>query len=237
MKLLALSVCLILLSACKPDQLTDIQNQQCSENYEQDLAEYEQGVEQGLIDPSQTTAPKQCNITPGGEGLIEEATADLRYTIKMTNFSEYQEKKMRESLIKLEVVINSEQFKQRVLDHVYNNQKQFRKNKGLSNEEIYNKLMLGAEDLLPEVDQEMDIDVTMYYKNNSTVGYTYPNTTRTWVNSKFFNRYTHAQVAKNIVHEWTHKLGFEHSFNSTSSRRYSVPYAIGSIIQDLMELI
>ena len=95
--------------------------------------------------------------------------------------------------------------------------------------------MLGSEVLIPGNDEEMDLDITLYYANNSVVGYTYPDTTRVWTNDKFFSTYTYAQVAQNVVHEWIHKLGFGHDYNRTTRRNYSVPYGIGTIIKDLIE--
>jgi hypothetical protein len=152
----------------------------------------------------------------------------------MNNFNESQIIKMNKAIEKIKIVINSTEFKDRVLAHTYKGEVTFVQNDGLTNLEVYEKIMTGAESLNLVRDQEMDIDVTMYYKNNSTVGYTYPSTPRTWVNSKFFNKYTHSQVAKNVVHEWTHKVGFGHDFKRTSRRPYSVPYAVGSIIEDLI---
>src|SRR5690606_27743378 len=99
--------------------------------------------------------------------------ANLSYNITTTSFSDVQEKKLADALERLELVINSEEFRQKVLDHIYNGKKTFANNDGLSNEQIYYKIMQGAETLAPSIDEEMDLDITMYYSNNSTVGYTY----------------------------------------------------------------
>lgn len=161
--------------------------------------------------------------------------ANLDYNISFTNFTPDQEEKMRNALVRMKLVINSQAFKKRVLGHSYNGKVTFVDNEGLNNEQIYYKILEGVETLQPEVDEEMDLDVTMYYSSNSTVGYTYPNTNRIWVNSKFFNGYTLGKVAANITHEWTHKIGFGHASRSTASRPYSVPYGIGSIMQELVD--
>ena len=68
---------------------------------------------------------------------------------------------------------------------------------------------------------------------SSDVARVIPN--RVWTNDKFFTTNSLGKVAGNIVHEWTHKLGFEHDFNSTARRNYSVPYAVGNIIQELVD--
>ena len=33
------------------------------------------------------------------------------------------------------------------------------------------------------------------------------------------------------MHEWLHKIGFEHSYYNNSDRPYTVPYAIGEIVE------
>jgi hypothetical protein len=45
--------------------------------------------------------------------------------------------------------------------------------------------------------------------------------------------YTPAEVAGNVFHEWTHKLGFGHDSRYSVSRNSSVPYALGYIMEEL----
>ena len=200
----------------------------CSLNINDDLAEYQRQLDSGEIS-ADTPKPKACAT------FVEDPDANLSINIKMRDFNNTQKEKMLEAVEKIKIVINSTEFKDRVLNHTYDQKKTYVDNNSLSNQEVYQKIMDGKEDLIPELDNEMDIDVTMYYKRSSTVGYTYPDTVRTWVNSRFFNGYTHGQVAANVVHEWTHKIGFDHAYRNNSSRPYSVPYAIGSIIEELVD--
>ena len=53
------------------------------------------------------------------------------------------------------------------------------------------------------------------------------------MNTKYFDRYTPYQVAGNLTHEWLHKMGFTHDSAATSTRPYSVPYAVGYIVRQL----
>mgnify|MGYP000138516482 CR=1 FL=1 len=233
LKAVAITISLITLISCEKSPIDPLANladrTPCALDYESAMDEYEQGLSDGTIEQD-TEPPRECqNLVV--EPLVGE---EVGVSIVMRNFSETQEEKMQEAVARIKIVINSVDFKDRVIAHTFNGERTFHNNDGLTNEEIYEKIMLGAETLLPEEDRELDVDVTMYYKNNSTVGYTYPNTKKTWVNSKFFNRYTYAEVAKNVVHEWTHKIGFGHSSKRTSSRPYSVPYGVGSIIEDLI---
>ena len=103
----------------------------------------------------------------------------------------------------------------------------------LTKEQVYQKLMDCAEDLSPVKDQEIDICIDTYYKNNGVIGYTYPNTKWQWINLKFFKNYTAADVASNFAHEFAHKLGFDHEYNFTNNRQYSVPYAVGYKINEI----
>jgi hypothetical protein len=211
-------------SGCKQGTIL---NKTCSLNYEEEMQQHQDNLARGAA--KEEDAPRPCNYpTP-------EPGANLGVNLVMRNFTTDQEKKMRDAVERIKIVINSTDFKERVLAHTYNGQKTFVENEGLSNEEIYEKIMDGAEVLNPVVDNMMDVDVTMYYKATSTVGYTYPDTNRTWVNSRFFNGYTAGQVSSNVVHEWTHKLGFGHSYYNNSSRPYTVPYGVGSIISELVD--
>lgn len=161
--------------------------------------------------------------------------ANMQINPRFRDFTSVQEDKMYSALERLEIILNSKEFRDRVINHTYNGKKTFVDNKGLSNEEIYDVIMEGAEVLNSVVDSELDIDITLYFSNNSVVGYTYPNSERIWVNNKFFSQNSYGKVAGNVAHEWTHKIGFGHDFNRTSSRQYSVPYAVGGIVSDLVD--
>lgn len=169
--------------------------------------------------------------------LVPEAdqSANLDFNVVLNDFNTEQYARMMDALNQLRIVINSKQFKERILNHQYQNKKTFVDNNELSNLEIYETIMLGAETLNPVPNQEIDINITLYYANNSTVGYTYPDTDKIWVNNKFFASYSLSKIAANIVHEWTHKLGFTHDFRRTQRRNFSVPYGVGTIVQELIE--
>ena len=79
----------------------------------------------------------------------------------------------------------------------------------------------------------MDFELELYYASRNTIGYTYPDVLRIWMNTKYFDSYTPSEVAGNVFHEWTHKLGFEHATTHSVSRDSSVPYAIGYLIKEL----
>lgn len=172
---------------------------------------------------------RDCVIPERSDYSAIEVNAFLR------DFSLEQEDKMRASLNRLKLVLSSQKFKDRILNHKFNGEFAFNNNNGLTNFEVYEVLMRGAETLDPQVDNELDIDITLYYQDNSTIGYTYASSERIWVNNKFFATNSYGSVGANIAHEWAHKLGFGHSFQRTATRKYSVPYAVGSIAKELID--
>ncbi len=201
------------------------------------------GCTEGTTPP---VTPGEGNVD-GGDGDVTESPvstddnsavptmADLfSANLSFTNFTEADEDKVQAAVDLVKQVVRSGAFRERILNHTYQGQKTFVQNGGKSNQEIYLTLLKGAERLQPEVDHEIDIDLQLY-TNNSTnvVGYTYPNVTRVWMNTKYFRNYVPAQVARNLIHEWLHKLGFDHDSGATARRPYSVPYGVGNIIEDL----
>lgn len=151
-------------------------------------------------------------------------------TVGMTST---QEAKIQAAERRIRNVIGSEEFRTRVLNHTYNGRKTFLSNNGLTNSQIYQKILEGAEKLQPAKNNAMDLIVKLYYQNSTTVGYTTTSSKTINMNTKYFNKYTSSQVAHNMMHEWMHKLGFGHTSYYTSSRIYSVPYALGKIMNDL----
>lgn len=173
---------------------------------------------------------------------VEEANADevppaaLTWDadIYLTNFSKDQESKIREAVTIIKRIIAMKEFKKRVLHYSYKGLNQFVDNNGLSNAEIYQKLLEGAEQMGNTAkNNTLDVELELYHQSTSTIGYTYPNTVRIWMNTKYFNKYTPVKVADNLMHEWMHKLGFTHAINWSKDRDHTVPYAIGYLIEEL----
>ena len=144
-----------------------------------------------------------------------------------------QEAKIQKAEDKIKSVIASSAFKEAVLNFTYNGKKQFNDNKGLSNFEIYMKILNGAERLSPFQNNRMDLKVRLYFENSNTVGYTSTLSPYINMNKKYFNTFSPDSVASNMTHEWLHKIGFGHAVSYSTHRDYSVPYAVGRIIKKL----
>jgi 3-oxoacyl-[acyl-carrier-protein] synthase III len=161
--------------------------------------------------------------------LAETFTTD----VYVLNGTSTQRSKIDRAEQKIKDVVRSEEFKNRVINFTYNGVKRFVDNGGLTNTQIYYKILNGAERLLPSKDNEMDLKIKTYYQNSSTVGWTTPSSMYINMNTKFLNQYSSNETAKTMVHEWLHKLGFTHSQYYSNSRNYSVPYGVGRIVMEL----
>jgi hypothetical protein len=150
--------------------------------------------------------------------------------IDFVDFSNESMDKINAAVELMKKVIASRDFQLEVLNHTYGGLRTYVDNNGFTNSQIYHLLLEGAERLRPERNNAMDVELELYFKDNNVIGYTYPTTMRIWLNTKYFNRYSPAQVAGNLTHEWLHKLGFSHAPSWSVARDHSVPYAIGRMM-------
>ncbi len=167
------------------------------------------------------------------EGNIPPEALLFSTLVKVTNFDSLEKVKVENAADLVKRIIMSQEFKDEVVNHIYNGNKTFVDNSGLTNLQIYDRIIIAAERLSPDKNFRLDVELELYYEDSSTIGYTYPSTPRIWMNRKFFTRYTPYQVAGNLTHEWLHKLGFTHAVSDTDSRAFSVPYAVGYIVRRL----
>lgn len=154
--------------------------------------------------------------------------------MEIKGFSGASLEKLDKAFELLEVVVNTEEFKNRVINFVNKKgERQFASNKKLSNEEIFKIFMSGEETLQPTTTGEMNYFVSLYNARFSkVVGWTNAKINTINVNWKFFKNYEANDVAGNLAHEWTHKIGFDHA---SASEHDSAPYAIGYIVREMGE--
>jgi hypothetical protein len=148
--------------------------------------------------------------------------------------SRNKELKILRSLDLIREILASPEFRASILWHKYKGRAAFQYNNGLSNLQIYHRILEGAERLKPWGNNQMDLRLEFYTDHDTNViAYTFPDTMKVWINNKFFYQNSDAKVAANLVHEWLHKLGFHHDRERTSDRKFSVPYGVGRIIYEL----
>lgn len=154
-------------------------------------------------------------------------------SIAFINLTNTQQDKMLRAIEIIKKVVATEEFREKVLNHTYKGVKTYIDNGGYNNSQIYQKILDAAEALTPYKNNYMDAEVELYYASTNVIGYTYPNTQRIWINTKYFDVYTPAGIAHNLFHEWMHKLGFGHAQSWSESRDYSVPYALGNLVGEI----
>jgi len=166
-------------------------------------------------------------------------TGGLKVAIQQTaNFNPAELDHLEQSRAVLEKVVNSEEFKQRVIHFTYQGQETYVQNNGLTNLQIYNDIMQGAEQLPTPTaaNNTMDLYVQLYTSSwfgRNVIGYTDPSVHTIFMNTYFYDSATPGETAGNLMHEWMHKLGFDHDSSATARRPSSVPYAVGYIAEEL----
>ena len=109
----------------------------------------------------------------------------------------------------------------------------------LGNVGIYELIMSGWDKFNQTEDGDVDIESHLHFKRwSSAIGHTYASTFKTWLNTKFWTgseKDIVALIAGNIVHEYMHNLGFGHAYKWNPSRDHSVPYAIGTIVRQIVD--
>lgn len=131
------------------------------------------------------------------------------------------------------VILNHPSFNERILKMKYHGERSKWKDAPL--EGILIHIRAAAEVLDPEVDYELDLIVDDYYSPFNTVGKTYPDVKYILCNTKFFDSYPTKLVGSNFLHEWGHKLGFDHDFNWTYERDFSICYQLNLIYEAVWE--
>ena len=168
--------------------------------------------------------------------LFPMASHAFDVTLKLKGFNQEQEQKIFKAIKLIKKVVLSPEFKEAVISKSFNNEFTYKDNAGLTNEEIYQKIIEGRELVgrNTEANGIMDLELVLYRDDNSnTIGYTYPKISHVYINEKFLNKFEPYQVANNLFHEWLHKIGFDHSVEKTPEREHSVPYALGYIVKDI----
>ena len=155
-----------------------------------------------------------------------------------------QKKKFEEALKIVEEVLNSQEFKTKVIGYQrVKGDRSFQKNylwndskKLLSNEDIYEIIMTGDEKMRPGTKGEMNINswvkICSGFQSLGTwcravIGSTTPHTSK-WItyNWKFYSYFSTPDMVANMVHEWIHLLGFLHGSVNMDKE---VPYVVGEI--------
>lgn len=196
--------------------------------------EHDHDDAQKMVASSSIASPKVFKASEAA--YVEPYTVNTGYlSVKAESIKGFEGDslaKMEASLELVEKVVNTEEFKNRVINFKNNKgERAFASNKGLTNEQIYAQFMDGRETLQQNTPGEMNFFLSLYYKRYSKViGWTNGNINTININWKFFKGFKHHDVAGNLAHEWTHKIGFDHK---SAAEHDSAPYAIGYIVREM----
>ncbi len=171
--------------------------------------------------------------TTGSSTQVPNGALTFDTNIVFVNFSANSKEKVYKAADLIKQVVATKAFRDAVLAHKYNGKKQFNNNLGLTNTQIYNKILNASEKLTPGNNNTLDVELELYTDDTTVVGYTFGSSKRIWMNTKYFNKFYPYQVSANLFHEWLHKIGFGHDYEATEGRPYSVPYAVGTIMRNM----
>jgi hypothetical protein len=133
-------------------------------------------------------------------------------------------------------VFNDPGFSEMVINFTWNGNAQFANNIGLSNGQIFQKIQDGAEIASPVINNKADLNLTAYsrwWPFGSAIGYTDVAANIIYTKWFFISASSPAKLAGHYAHEYTHSLGFEHDYDVTPQRPFSVPYAIGNMVEQI----
>jgi hypothetical protein len=170
-----------------------------------------------------------------GRAHAKSISTDFDVRTTLIGFTQTQEKKLNAASKLIRKIVRSKEFREKVLNHTWEGKKTFANNDGLTNEEVYKKILEGAEKMTNlGPNNTMDLEIELYTDLDSiTIGYTYPNISKIYMNRKYYNKFRPYEVADNMMHEWLHKIGFDHPVKPTPERPFSVPYAVGYIVKGI----
>ncbi len=176
--------------------------------------------------------------------LIFTSSSSSALELKVTdreNFSAAQSQKLDQAIVVLDQILNTPEFKEAILNFSYQGKLGFIQNNGKSNLEIYEALMAGAEQFPSPrpadgvADMRLSIYTPPFWKPISrAIAFTSPSDPFLHVYNRYYNNASIADISNTVIHEWTHKMGFDHDFNATPERPYSVPYGVGGIVKNLV---
>lgn len=165
---------------------------------------------------------------------VEATTFETKIITQGLSVEQEMEVQKAAEIIKL--VVSSEEFKERILNHTVNGVKTFLNNNGLTNEQIYQKILEAAESDNLVKDNIMELTLELIPQTSSTKSWftrIVSGIRKIFVYLNLFQNTTPAGIAQTLFQQWLSKLGFEQP--SDSSTKLTVQSAVSSIIRELGE--
>lgn len=197
------------------------------------LQSCQQGQSSSAAETATTQAPP-VTATVTDPVPVEASTFDTKITTE--GLSAEQEEQVQKASEIIKLVVASEEFRDRVLNHTVNGKKMFLNNNGLSNEEIYQKILNAAESDNATADNVMELAISLVKQPKSLgIGSLFfqiiSGIKKVFAFVSMFQSLTPAGIAQNLFQMWLGKLGF--TLPSTGTTSLSVQGAISKIIGEL----
>jgi hypothetical protein len=166
--------------------------------------------------------------------------------VQLINYNDEQLEILKKVFIIIENAINSPDFESSVRQFRTRGELTFSFKNGLfssaqkyTNDQVFDLIMEARENPGNIADGQMDLYLVLKPgSDGTTVGYGNPGTKEIYTYEDRFSVETLEYLANHYVHEWCHKLGFEHTSKRLFDRNRdccSVPYAIGNLIESIAQ--
>lgn len=200
--LVILSV-LVLVTACQPNQ----------------------SEKQSSVTTDRPSVSTDADATSDADDQVPVEALTFETNISTEGMSVEQEMEIRKAEDIIKLVIASEEFKSRILNHTVNGVKTFLNNNGLSNEEIYQRIL----------DQNvMDLAVELIPKKttlSSRIFQIIAGIKKIFFFLNLFQNTTPAGIAQNLFQQWLGNIGF--GLTEGASSNLTVQQAVARIIGEL----
>lgn len=159
---------------------------------------------------------------------VEAMTFETR--IHTEGMSVEQEMEVQKAAEIIRMVVGSQEFKDRILNHTVNGVKKFLNNNGLTNEEIYQKILEAAEEGNLTKDNVMELTLELIPETSkSRIFRIFAGIKKIFYYLNLFQNTTPAGIAQNLFQQWLGKIGF----NAPEGTSQSVQEAVAKIIGEL----
>jgi len=160
--------------------------------------------------------------------------------LEFTNAVPEDEDRVKRGIEIIERVVNSPEFKNKVRSMNYQVGKYSYKGysqTNLNSSQVLETIFKAKENFSGGQDGQIDVFLDMYYENSDVIGYTDTDDKFVHMNRFFHQHYSASEVARNIFHEWLHKINHDHSYEYNAYRPHSVPYKLGQLVMDMASTI